>query len=179
MTTSGLSIANGPSVLTSGINAGNKKITSVTAGETDTDAANYGQVKAAKTTLTAQGSNVTITPDTTSDDKHTNYTVSVSNLSYKAGTDTTAKNVTLSNGLTFQNGKNTTAVAGDKGTITYNLNDNIELGAETDSNNHIVVDGTQGLLTLGMDATINGNAGIASIGGVSIGKSGSDQSSQA
>ena len=175
LTTSGLSIANGPSVLTSGINAGNKKITSVTAGETDTDAANYGQVKAAKTTLTAQGSNVTITPDTTSDDKHTNYTVSVSNLSYKAGTDTTAKNVTLSNGLTFQNGKNTTAVAGDKGTITYNLNDKIELGAETDSNNHIVVDGTQGLLTLGMDATINGNAGIASIGGVSIGKSGSDQ----
>ena len=175
LTTSGLSIANGPSVLTSGINAGNKKITSVTAGETDTDAANYGQVKAAKTTLTAQGSNVTITPDTTSDDKHTNYTVSVSNLSYKAGTDTTAKNVTLSNGLTFQNGKNTTAVAGDKGTITYNLNDNIELGAETDNNNHIVVDGTQGLLTLGMDATINGNAGIASIGGVSIGKSGSDQ----
>lgn len=175
LTTSGLSIANGPSVLTSGINAGNKKITSVTAGETDTDAANYGQVKAAKTTLTAQGSNVTITPDTTSDDKHTNYTVSVSNLSYKAGTDTTAKNVTLSNGLTFQNGKNTTAVAGDNGTITYNLNDKIELGAETDSNNHIVVDGTRGLLTLGMDATINGNAGIASIGGVSIGKSGSDQ----
>ena len=175
LTTSGLSIANGPSVLTSGINAGNKKITSVTAGETDTDAANYGQVKAAKTTLTAQGSNVTITPDTTSDDKHTNYTVSVSNLSYKAGTDTTAKNVTLSNGLTFQNGKNTTAVAGDNGTIAYNLNDKIELGAETDSNNHIVVDGTQGLLTLGMDATINGNAGIASIGGVSIGKSGSDQ----
>ena len=175
LTTSGLSIANGPSVLTSGINAGNKKITSVTAGETDTDAANYGQVKAAKTTLTAQGSNVTITPDTTSDDKHTNYTVSVSNLSYKAGTDMTAKNVTLSNGLTFQNGKNTTAVAGDNGTITYNLNDKIELGAETDSNNHIVVDGAQGLLTLGMDATINGNAGIASIGGVSIGKSGSDQ----
>ena len=175
LTTSGLSIANGPSVLTSGINAGNKKITSVTAGETDTDAANYGQVKAAKTTLTVQGSNVTITPDITSDDKHTNYTVSVSNLSYKAGTDTTAKNVTLSNGLTFQNGKNTTAVAGDNGTITYNLNDTIELGAETDSNNHIVVDGTQGLLTLGMDATINGNAGIASIGGVSIGKSGSDQ----
>ena len=175
LTTSGLSIANGPSVLTSGINAGNKKITSVTAGETDTDAANYGQVKAAKTTLTAQGSNVTITPDTTSDDKHTNYTVSVSNLSYKAGTDTTAKNVTLSNGLTFQNGKNTTAVAGDNGTITYNLNDKIELGAETDSNNHIVVDGTKGMLTLGMDATINGNAGIASIGGVSIGKSGSDQ----
>lgn len=73
------------------------------------------------------------------------------------------------------NGKNTTAVAGDNGTITYNLNDTIELGAETDSNNHIVVDGKQGLLTLGMDATINGNAGIASIGGVSIGKSGSDQ----
>ncbi|MFV0617476.1 ESPR-type extended signal peptide-containing protein [Megasphaera sp. WILCCON 0056] len=168
----GLTIANGPSITTSGITA-NGKITSVTAGEANNDAANYGQVKAAKTILT-QGSNTKLT-DKTDTDGHHIYTVNVDNLSYKAGTDATAKTVTLSNGLTFQNGKNTTAVAGDNGTITYNLNDKIELGAETDSNNHIVVDGTKGLLTLGMNATINGNAGTASIGGVSIGKSGSDQ----
>lgn len=174
LNTNGLIITNGPSVLATGINADSKKITNVSDGEANADAANFGQVKAAKTTL-SQGNNVTITPDTASEDGHTNYTVSVSNLSYKAGTDTTAKNVTLATGLTFNNGKNTTAVAGDNGTITYNLNDKIELGAETDSNNHIVVDGTQGLLTLGMDATINGNAGTASIGGVSIGKLGSDQ----
>lgn len=174
LTTGGLSIANGPRVLTSGINAGSKKITDVTAGEANTDAANYGQVKAAKTILT-QGNNTHLSDTTADDDGHHIYTVNVDNLSYKAGTDTTAKSITLSNGLTFQNGKNTTAVAGDNGTITYNLNDKIELGAETDSNNHIVVDGTQGLLTLGMNATINGNAGTASIGGVSIGKSGSDQ----
>lgn len=175
LNTNGLTITNGPSVLAAGINAGSKKITNVTAGEADTDAANYGQVKAAKTTLSQGNNNVTITPNTASEDGHTNYTVSVSNLYYKAGTDTTAKDVALATGLTFNNGKNTTAVAGDNGTITYNLNDKIELGAETDSNNHIVVDGTQGLLTLGMDATINGNAGTASIGGVSIGKSGSNQ----
>lgn len=175
LNTNGLTITNGPSVLTTGINAGSKKITNVTAGEANTDAANYGQVKAAKTTLSKGNNNVTITPDTASADGHTNYTVSVSNLSYKAGTDTTARDVALATGLTFNNGKNTTAVAGDNGTITYNLNDKIELGSETDSNNHIVVDGTKGLLTLGMDATINGNAGTASIGGVSIGKSGSDQ----
>ena len=171
--TTGLTIAGGPKFTSSGIDAASQKITSVKAGEANADAANYGQVKAAKTIL-KQGENTQLS-DTTADDGHHIYTVNVDNLSYKAGTDTTAKSVTLSNGLTFQNGKNTTAVAGDNGTITYNLNDKIELGAETDSNNHIVVDGTQGLLTLGMDATINGNAGTASIGGVSIGKSGSDQ----
>ena len=173
LNTNGLTITNGPSVLATGINAGSKKITNVSEGEANSDAANYGQVKAAKTILT-QGNNTQLS-STTADDGHQIYTVNVDNLSYKAGTDTTAKSVTLSNGLTFQNGKNTTAVAGDNGTITYNLNDKIELGAETDSNNHIVVDGTQGLLTLGMNATINGNAGTASIGGVSIGKSGTDR----
>ena len=175
LNTNGLTITNGPSVLATGINAGSKKITNVSDGEANADAANYGQVKAAKTTLSQGNNNVTITPNTASEDGHTNYTVSVSNLYYKAGTDTTAKDVALATGLTFNNGKNTTAVAGDNGIITYNLNDKIELGAETDSNNHIVVDGTQGLLTLGMDATINGNAGTASIGGVSIGKAGTDR----
>lgn len=173
LNTNGLTITNGPSVLATGINAGSKKITNVSDGEANADAANYGQVKAAKTILT-QGNNTQLS-STTADDGHQIYTVNVDNLSYKAGTDTTARSVTLSNGLTFQNGKNTTAVAGDNGTITYNLNDKIELGSETDSNNHIVVDGTKGLLTLGMDATINGKAGTASIGGVSIGKSGTDQ----
>lgn len=175
LNTNGLTITNGPSVLATGINAGSKKITNVSEGEANADAANYGQVKAAKTTLSQGNNNVTITPNTASEDGHTNYTVSVSNLYYKAGTDTTAKDVALATGLTFNNGKNTTAVAGDNGIITYNLNDKIELGAETDSNNHIVVDGTQGLLTLGMDATINGNAGTAFIGGVSIGKAGTDR----
>ena len=175
LNTNGLTITNGPSVLATGINAGRKKIMNVSDGEANADAANYGQVKAAKTTLSQGNNNVTITPNTASEDGHTNYTVSVSNLYYKAGTDTTAKDVALATGLTFNNGKNTTAVAGDNGTITYNLNDKIELGAETDSNNHIVVDGTQGMITLGMDATINGKAGTASIGGVSIGKSGTDQ----
>lgn len=167
LTTSGLSIANGPSVLTSGINAGNKKITSVKAGETDTDAANYGQVKAAKTTLT-QGSNVTITPDTTSDDKHTNYTVSVSNLSYKAGTDTTAKNVTLSNGLTFNDGTNTTASVGEDGAVAYSLKPEISLTKVTTGNTTM---DTNGLVISGGPTIAAGgiNAGGKTITGVANG----------
>ena len=51
--TDGLTIAGGPSVTKDGINAGNKKITGVAAGEADTDAVNVSQlnkaVNAAKT----------------------------------------------------------------------------------------------------------------------------------
>src|SRR5690606_1364820 len=42
--TTGLLITNGPSVTASGINAGGKKITSVLAGESATDAVNVGQL---------------------------------------------------------------------------------------------------------------------------------------
>ncbi len=44
----GLTITGGPSVTKSGINAGNKKITGVSAGEADTDAVNVSQLKAVK-----------------------------------------------------------------------------------------------------------------------------------
>ncbi|WP_240349144.1 YadA-like family protein [Halomonas binhaiensis] len=49
---SGLSIANGPSVTTDGIDAGNQKITNVSAGEQDTDAVNVGQLNQAVTEST-------------------------------------------------------------------------------------------------------------------------------
>ncbi|WP_189364650.1 ESPR-type extended signal peptide-containing protein, partial [Ignatzschineria ureiclastica] len=45
LTETGLTIKNGPSVTTSGINAGNQKITNVTAGTADTDAVNVSQLK--------------------------------------------------------------------------------------------------------------------------------------
>ena len=44
----GLTIAGGPSVTKSGINAGNKKITGVAAGEAETDAVNVSQLNAVK-----------------------------------------------------------------------------------------------------------------------------------
>ena len=68
LNTNGLTITNGPSVLATGINAGSKKITNVSDGEANADAANYGQVKAAKTILT-QGNNTQLS-STTADDGH-------------------------------------------------------------------------------------------------------------
>lgn len=46
--TTGLTITNGPSVTTTGINAGNQKITNVVAGVADTDAVNVSQLNANK-----------------------------------------------------------------------------------------------------------------------------------
>ena len=45
LTSRGLTISNGPSVLRSGIDAGNKKITNVKAGSTEFDAVNFGQLE--------------------------------------------------------------------------------------------------------------------------------------
>ena len=55
----GLTITGGPSVTKTGIDAGNKKITNVTAGTDDTDAVNVKQLKAAKTEVKA-GAGVTV-----------------------------------------------------------------------------------------------------------------------
>ncbi|MFV0635763.1 ESPR-type extended signal peptide-containing protein [Mitsuokella sp. WILCCON 0060] len=50
--TNGLTITGGPSVTTSGINAGSKKITNVANGETASDAVNKGQLDALQTQVT-------------------------------------------------------------------------------------------------------------------------------
>lgn len=101
-------------------------------------------------------------------------TISVDNLSVKDNNGT-AQSVKLAEGLNFQDGTNTTAKVGTSGIVTYDLKDSITLGNSTDETNRIIVNGTNGTITAGNLATINGNAGTASIGGVSIGKSGNDQ----
>ena len=55
----GMTITGGPSVTKTGIDAGNKNITNVKAGENDTDAVNVKQLKAAKTEVKA-GAGVTV-----------------------------------------------------------------------------------------------------------------------
>lgn len=70
---SGLKITGGPSVTTTGINAGNKTITNVATGVNPTDAVNVSQLKANKVTVAA-GTNVTVTP-TTGADNSTTYTI--------------------------------------------------------------------------------------------------------
>ena len=62
----GLTIAGGPSVKKDGINAGDKKITGVKAGEADTDAVNVKQLKDNATTVTSSDNSISVT-DTNTD----------------------------------------------------------------------------------------------------------------
>ena len=80
----GLTIANGPSVTSTGVDAGSKKITNVADGAvnaTSKDAVNGSQLKqytdAAKTTVEAGDTNVKVETDNSAADGHTNYKVSL------------------------------------------------------------------------------------------------------
>ena len=67
ITDGGLVINNGPSVTKDGINAGNKTITGVKAGENDTDAVNVKQLKDSRTTLTSDDQSVVLKKTETAD----------------------------------------------------------------------------------------------------------------
>ena len=56
----GLTISGGPSIIKTGINAGNLNITNVKAGVNDTDAVNVKQLKDARTVVTSNDNSVTI-----------------------------------------------------------------------------------------------------------------------
>ena len=80
----GLTIANGPSITNTGVDAGDKKITNVADGAvnaTSKDAVNGSQLKkytdAAKTTVEAGDTNVKVETDNSAADGHTNYKVSL------------------------------------------------------------------------------------------------------
>ena len=70
----GMTITGGPSVTKTGIDAGNKKITNVTAGTADTDAVNVSQIKGLRTEVKA-GAGVTVAKSQGTDG-HDIYTVS-------------------------------------------------------------------------------------------------------
>lgn len=109
------------SVTTNGVSMGSQRIQNVANAEVDTDAATLGQVKNARTVV-AGGSNVAGVDS--SEDKTTHqmtYTVNVDNLSVKANKEA-AKSVTLKDGLTFNNGTNTTATVDNNGKVKYDLN---------------------------------------------------------
>lgn len=120
----GLTITGGPKFTSNGISANSQQIKNVLAGTDDTDAANYSQIKKATTTLTTgKNGNVNVTPDSTSADGHTNYTIAVDNLAVKAnGTGNTS--VELARGINFNNGDNTTATVDADGTVTINATHN-------------------------------------------------------
>ena len=121
----GLTISGGPSIIKTGINAGNLNITNVKAGVNDTDAVNVQQLKKAKTEVKA-GNNVTVNT-TYGNDGHTIYTVNANDvalgdavLKYSAnGTNT--QSVKLSQGLNFVDGNYTSASVDANGQVRYDV----------------------------------------------------------
>ncbi|WP_288301724.1 ESPR-type extended signal peptide-containing protein [uncultured Veillonella sp.] len=94
------------------------------------------KASASKTEVKAADDQTAITVDKTTSTDGTNhdvYTVGfngteiakATNISYKAGSDETAKTVSLSKGLNFQAGANLTATSGADGQITYGLNSDL------------------------------------------------------
>lgn len=154
------------SVTTSGVSMGSQRIQNVANAEVDTDAATLKQVKNARTVV-AGGSNVAgVTPAEGANNQMT-YTVNVDNLSVKANNEA-AKSVTLKNGLTFNNGTNTTASVGEGGVVSFGLKPEISLTKVTTGNTTM---DTNGLVISGGPTIAAGgiNAGGKTITGVANG----------
>lgn len=161
--TTGFTIAGGPKFTSSGIDAASQKITSVKAGEADTDAANVGQVNAAAAAATTEvkaGTNASLgTVETNAADKHKIYTVNVDNLAVKAnGTGTTT--VALANGINFKNGTNTTSDVDSNGNVTIDTK-NLALKANGTNAATVTMDnginfknGTNTTATVSTDGTV-------------------------
>ena len=170
LTNTGLVIKNNDaskqvSVTTSGVSMGSQRIQNVADATSDTDAATLKQVKNARTVV-AQGDNVKeVTSSEATDGSHQmTYTVNVDNLSVKANNEA-AKSVTLKNGLTFNNGTNTTASVGDNGEVKYDLNStltgltSVTAGNSTlDTNGLTIKDGTADKVVIkDNNVTLGGN----------------------
>ncbi|MDC5315866.1 ESPR-type extended signal peptide-containing protein [Acinetobacter baumannii] len=178
---SGLTITGGPSVTTAGINAGNQKITNVTAGTisaTSTDAVNGSQLNTTNQNVTtAQNTANTAVTNAAAAQNTANTAVTNAaaaqatadkglNFSVNGGT---ADNVKLGETVNFANGTNTTAVY-DPATNTYkyNVNDNIALtnagsltvGNTKVDNSGLTITGGPSVTTAGINA---GNQKITNV----------------
>ena len=88
----GVTIKNGPSMTSMGIDAGSKAISNVTAGVKDTDAVNVAQLKSAKTEV-EEGKNTTVTSRIGANDQ----------IIYSVSAKDTSANVTTSEALVVEN----------------------------------------------------------------------------
>ena len=129
MNTTGFRLTGGPSVTTTGIDAGNKVITNVASGgTTSTNAANIGDVN---DKVTSAINNLT-----------TNLTKNTS-ISYTANNDTLVKTVSLNDGFKFTNGTLTTAEVAAGGVVKFNVTQ----GTLSTDTNGTVSAGTTGVAT--------------------------------
>ena len=129
MNTTGFRLTGGPSVTTTGIDAGNKVITNVASGgTTSTNAANIGDVN---DKVTSAINNLT-----------TNLTKNIS-ISYTANTATPGQTVSLKDGFNFSNGTLTTAEVAAGGVVKFNVTQ----GTLSTDTNGTVSAGTTGVAT--------------------------------
>ena len=116
MNTTGFRLTGGPSMTTTGIDAGNKVITNVASGgTTSTNAANIGDITKAISDLT------------------TNLTKNTS-ISYTANTATPGQTVSLKDGFNFTNGTLTTVEVAANGVVKFNVTQG---SLSTDGNGNI------------------------------------------
>ena len=129
MNTTGFRLTGGPSMTTTGIDAGNKVITNVASGGTTaTNAANIGDVNDKVTSA--------INDLTTNLTKNTN-------IAYTANSNTSGQTVSLKDGFNFTNGTLTTAEVAANGVVKFNVTQ----GALSTDTNGTVSAGTAGVAT--------------------------------
>ena len=174
----GLTISGGPSIIKTGINAGNLNITNVKAGVNDTDAVNVKQLKDARTVVTSNDNSVTI--NKTENGNQVTYDLHVapgaaqsvwnvkSTGNTTADSETTAK--TISDGKTVEMaaGKNLTVKQtsnNDGAKVEFDLANDIKIGNDGKDGK----DGVDGKIGVngkdGSSVVINGKDGSIGLNG--------------
>ena len=147
----GLTITGGPSVTKTGIDAGNKNITNVKAGENDTDAVNVKQLKDAKTKLvdgkntTVEGDGSTATPYKVNVEGDLKGITSISNTDNGPKMTIGGNSINITGGPLNMGGSKITNVApGTDDTDAVNYSQIKGLRTEVKAGTNVTVDKTQG-----------------------------------
>ena len=171
----GLTISGGPSIIKTGINAGNLNITNVKAGVNDTDAVNLKQLKDARTVVTSNDNSVTVNKTENGNqvtyDLHVAPGAAQSVWNVKSTGNTTADSETAAK--TISDGKTVEMVAGKNLTVKQTSN-NDGAKVEFDLANDIKIgkdgkDGVDGKIGVngkdGSSVVINGKDGSIGLNG--------------
>ena len=171
----GLTISGGPSIIKTGINAGNLNITNVKAGVNDTDAVNVKQLKDARTVVTSNDNSVTVNKTENGNqvtyDLHVAPGAAQSVWNVKSTGNTTADSETAAK--TISDGKTVEMAAGKNLTVKQTSN-NDGAKVEFDLANDIKIgkdgrDGVDGKIGVngkdGSSVVINGKDGSIGLNG--------------
>ena len=171
----GLTISGGPSIIKTGINAGNLNITNVKAGVNDTDAVNVKQLKDARTVVTSNDNSVTVNKTENGNqvtyDLHVAPGAAQSVWNVKSTGNTTADSETAAK--TISDGKTVEMAAGKNLTVKQ-ISNNDGAKVEFDLANDIKIgkdgkDGVDGKIGVngkdGSSVVINGKDGSIGLNG--------------